>query len=343
MSVPIQYQSISGCTVGDKLEKELLFFLNETKGFHYFQSPAFFRACLLSKKLTPYYVLARVGEELVGVLLYFIQVQSTKPVLSFLSSRSIIWGGPVTKANDRETIEGLLQHYKASKPSTIYTQVRNLVDTSSYKDLFKALDYTYEEHLTILVDLNRPEDDLWKDVYSKRRNQIRRAQKEGCTVDRQTTIAGLRDCYPILEEVYTRAKLPLPALSHFEALLQFSDDQSGLCIFTVTWQDQIIACMLCLAFGEHLFDYYAGAYSAHYKKYPNDLLPWEVFIWARKHDFTLFDFGGAGKPGVPYGVRDYKKQFGGKLVSYGRYEKPHFPFLFQLIKKMFEFWQRYSR
>ncbi|WP_169921738.1 lipid II:glycine glycyltransferase FemX [Spirosoma rigui] len=293
--------------------------------------------------MTPYYSLARVGDELVGVLLYFIQVQSARPLLSFLSSRSIIWGGPVTKVPDCDIVEGLLHYYKSSKPSTIYTQVRNLVDTSSYRDVFRKFDYTYEEHLTILVDLTRSEDELWKGVYPKRRNQIRRARKEGCTVGRQTTVAALRACYSILEEVYSRAKLPLPALSHFEALLRFADDRSGLRVFTVTWQDQIIGCMLCLAYGDQLFDYYAGAYSAHYKKYPNDLLPWEVFMWARKHNFSLFDFGGAGKPGVPYGVRDYKKQFGGTLVSHGRYEKPHFPYLFRLFKKMFEFWQQYSR
>ncbi len=292
MSVPIQFQYVSGSTLEDALEKQILVFLNEIKGFQYFQSPAFFRACHLSKQVTPHYILARAANELVGVLLFVVQVQSTLPILSHLSSRSIIWGGPVSRAHDRQTMDGLLRHYKACKPLTIYTQVRNLVDTSNFSALFEANDYVYEDHLTILVDLNRSEDELWKDVYPKRKNQIRRSQKEGCTVRRETTIDALIDCYQILKEVYTRAKLPLPAFSHFEALLRYADEQSGLRVFTVIWQEQIIGCMLCLAYGDQLFDYYAGAYSAQYKKYPNDLLPWEVFNWARNNNFSTIRFWG---------------------------------------------------
>jgi lipid II:glycine glycyltransferase (peptidoglycan interpeptide bridge formation enzyme) len=45
-----------------------------------------------------------------------------------------------------------------------------------------------------------------------------------------------------------------------------------------------------------------------------------------------FDFMGAGNPNQPYGVRDYKEKFGGKLVEHGRYRKITKPFLFILGK-----------
>lgn len=40
---------------------------------------------------------------------------------------------------------------------------------------------------------------------------------------------------------------------------------------------------------------------------------------AKELGCTTFDFMGAGKPNKPYGVREFKKRFGGELVEYGRY------------------------
>jgi lipid II:glycine glycyltransferase (peptidoglycan interpeptide bridge formation enzyme) len=73
--------------------------------------------------------------------------------------------------------------------------------------------------------------------------------------------------------------------------------------------------------------------------HPNDLIPWDVFLWGKENGFTRFDFGGAGKPDVPYGVREYKKKFGGKMVSYGRYEKINKPNLMKIAKTGFQIMQ----
>ena len=338
MNEAYQYSKWTNLTA--EREGALSDFLTACPGFHYYQSPQFFNVCLASKKLTPYYIIATEKENVVGILLFFRQIQITIPPFSFLSSRTIIWGGPVAKNDAVDVVDGLLSFYNAHCPATIYTQVRNLADTDTYKNQFLTHGFQYEPHLNILLDLTRPDNERWQEVHTKRRNQIRRAEKEGCSVEQRNSIENLSACYSILQEVYHRAKLPLPDFSHFESLLNQSTTDAGLRIFTVNWEGKIIGCMLCLAHGGSLFDYYAGAYSQHYKKYPNDLLPWAVFSWAKKNGFGQFDFGGAGKPDVPYGVRDYKKQFGGKLVNYGRYEKVQYPTTFLLINKAYALWQR---
>ena len=45
--------------------------------------------------------------------------------------------------------------------------------------------------------------------------------------------------------------------------------------------------------------------------------------------YCLFDFGGAGKPNVPYGVRDHKLKFSENLVEFGRFEKIYHPLLYK--------------
>ncbi|GAB3544136.1 lipid II:glycine glycyltransferase FemX [Spirosoma fluminis] len=336
-----QYSTLTQLT--PELEAQISAFLETCPGFHYFQSPAFFNVCCSSKKLTPYYVIAWQNGAIVGVLLYFRQRQFVLPVADFLTSRILIWGGPVVRNHVPAVADGLLRHYQNTGPNVMYTQVRNLIDTAVFRDQFRRYGFRYEEHLTLIVDLNQSETTLWRDVSTKRRNQIRRAEKEGCIVEKQDSLSALKVSYAILKDGYERTKLPLPDFSHFEALHQQADAYSGLRVFTVSWQGEIIGCMLCLAHSHWLFDYYAGAYRQYYKKYPNDLLPWRVLLWAKENGFTQFDFGGAGKPGVPYGVREYKKQFGGLLVNHGRYERTTYPRLFALITNAFRLWQRLTR
>lgn len=324
-------------------EQAIYEFLQANEGFHYFQSPGYFKVCRVSKKLRPFYIIAKQAGRIVGVLLACQQRQISGPVVGFLTSRNIIIGGPVADNANRDVCKGLLQTYQCRGQKSLYTQIRNLHNTRASRAGFEENGFDYDDHLNILVDLSQSEEVLWKGVHTKRRNEIRRAGKEGCRVVRQTAPDALTHCYAILTEVYQRAKLPLPAFGHFKAMLDQSTETSGLRIFTALHDDKIIGCMLCIAWGHTLYDYYAGAYSRFYHKYPNDLLPWEVFQWGKANGFVWFDFGGAGKPNVPYGVRDYKKKFGGTLVNLGRYEQVHFPVLYRLATAGLILWQRLKR
>jgi serine/alanine adding enzyme len=306
----------------------------------YFQSRLFFEACRNSPGLVPCFWTACDEEgQLLGVMLAFRQVQYRLFPFSFLSSRLIVWGGPLIVNDNPDVLKKIFVSYESSRPRVIYTQIRNLTEQSLYRDIMAGLGFEYEDHLDIIVDLRKTEEQLWQEVHSKRRNEIRRAMAGGVSFVNQDDRQTLLRCYEILQEVYQRARLPLPKIDHFEALLDGSSNHGGLKLFVAQLDGKVIGCMLCLAYGDTLFDYYAGAYSAFYSRYPNDLIPWEVFKWGKLNGYARFVFGGAGKPGVPYGVRDYKKKFGGELVNYGRYEKIHYPFFYKLALKGLEAWK----
>ena len=96
-------------------------------------------------------------------------------------------------------------------------------------------------------------------------------------------------------------------------------------------------------FKDKIFDWYAGSKAEHYDKYPNDILPWEVLKYGHHAGYRIFDFGGAGKPGVQYGVRDYKLKFGGKVVNYGRLIYIHSPIKYFIAQKWFSFFLHFKR
>ena len=90
-------------------------------------------------------------------------------------------------------------------------------------------------------------------------------------------------------------------------------------VFVVEIEGTIIGTRVELCFKDLVYDWYAGADDNYKNHYPNDVLPYSILIWGKENGFKSFDFGGAGKPDVPYGVRDHKLKFGGQMVEYGRF------------------------
>jgi lipid II:glycine glycyltransferase (peptidoglycan interpeptide bridge formation enzyme) len=276
---------------------------------------------------------------LVGLLAAVIQ-KEYPGIFGSLTARSIIFGGPLIVNEDVEITELLVQHYnEIIKKRVIYSQVRNLWKQDSSIKTFKENGYKYEEHLNILVDLQKNEDELWKDVHSKRRNEIRRARKEGTIVQELKNEVEIKEAYNILKEVYGRARLPLHDRSMFKAAYDILLPQNMIKFFGAINDGKIIGTIVVLCYKDRIYDWYAGSYREFYGKYPNDLLPWGVFLWGKKNGFKVFDFGGAGKPGVPYGVRDYKLKFGGNIVNYGRYNKIHHPIIYIISSACFKLWK----
>ena len=297
-----------------------------------FQRPEMYEVYQNTKNYEPVFlVIVNNEDKISGTLLAVIQKEYSG-ILGNFTARSIIHGGPLIKDDDPAVLDFVLKEYdKIIKKKAIYSQFRNLWDWGDSKECFIKNGFEYEEHLNILIDLTKSEEQLWKEVHSKRRNEVRRATKEGAYFSIEHTEDSLKKCYGILQEVYSKAKLPIPDYNFFYNLYRMGSN-SKLLIFCAYYENEIIGCMLALSFKNTIYDFYAGSMRKFYNKYPNDLIPWEVFKWGRENNYKVFDFGGAGKPGVPYGVREYKKKFGGEFVNYGRYEKVHKHLLMEIGK-----------
>ena len=308
-----------------------------------FQTPEMYEVYENTKNYEPVF-LATVNEkdEILGTLLAVIQKEYSGFLGNF-TARSIIFGGPLIKDDNPKILDYILKEYnKVIRKKVIYSQFRNFWDWGDSKEIFVKNGFEYEAHLNILVALTKSEEQLWKEVNSKRRNEIRRAKKENTIFSVKNTVNDLHECYMILKSVYQRAKLPIPNFIFFENIFKNTDNNLGLKLFCAYYENEIIGCMLALSYKDTIYDFYAGSYNEFYNKYPNDLIPWEVFLWGKNNGYKIFDFGGAGKPNKPYGVRDYKKKFGGELVNFGRYEKVHKPFMYNLAKIGFNFWQKFK-
>jgi serine/alanine adding enzyme len=305
-----------------------------------FQTPEMFHLYKSAKYYEPIIVIC-VNEknEILGLVLSVIQ-KEYKGVLGRLSSRSIIFGAPLIKDNDIEVLNILLNGYdKIVKHKAVYTQIRNLWNTDSYRGIYDKHKYVYEEHLNILIDLTKSEDLLWKEVDPKRRRQINKTEGHGISVEILNEVDLIEKSYEILFDVYKRAKLPFPCSEYFKCANSILGSKGYLKYLGAFCENKLIGVVYVLCYNSKVYEWYIGCYADYMKIHPNGLIIWNAFVWGKNNHYKIYDFGGAGKPGKEYGVREFKKKFGGTTVNFGRYQKVHNRFLMLISVIGFKLWQ----
>jgi serine/alanine adding enzyme len=285
------------------------------------------------------------AEEFEGILVAEIQ-REYNGILGDFTARAIVMGGPLVRDQKPEIAKLLIQEFDSvCKRKVVFSQFRNLWSTDELKTTFLFFNYAFEEHLNFIFNLNIGEANLWKNLHPTRRKQINRGLKREIIplIQDELSQIDFDACLEILNLVYKDAKLPCPTKEYFENAYKVLSKSGYLKFAIVKFDHKIIGFRFFLSYSNMLYDWYAGSLSSHYDKYPNDILPWEVIKWGVTKKYNSFDFGGAGKPDVPYGVRDYKMKFGGELVNYGRFEKIHKPLIMEIAKIGFKVWKLFKR
>ena len=294
-----------------------------------FQTPEMFDVYMQTPGHEPHVIALEHDKQLVGVLLWV--VMREKGIKARFSARSIIQGAPLAKDDKPEYIVALLEAYeKMRDTSVIYSQVRNHFEMLTVNDTFQHCGYRFESHLNFIITLDN-EEAVWNRIGKGRIKQIKKAQKNGLYVDvyepGQITDELIVWGYDVIRSVYQRAGLPLTDLEQIRAV----NKQGILVMFAVRNADEeMLGCRFGLLYKNSIYGWYAGSYSQFYSLFPNDILIWETLRWGIQKGYKTFDYGGAGEPNKPYGVRAFKQQMGGELVNFGRYEKIHRPFMYKI-------------
>lgn len=144
-----------------------------------------------------------------------------------------------------------------------------------------------------------------------------------------TTKEQVRQYYALLRQHYkTKVRKPLFPYAFFESLVT---SQTGKLLLLYT-ADKLIGGMIQVELpGKVVYDYYACALDEAYKELSPSVLLYGITMQLAINDgVKVFDTMGAGKPDIPYGVRDFKLRFGGTLVQEGRFLLLHRPFLYKM-------------
>ena len=310
-------------------------FVQENPRGNIFQTYEFYEIYTKTKRTEPLLmaIVDKDGNITAGLLAY-IQHQKVKP-LKFLTSRAIIQGGPIFI--DKNAFDMLMKHYdEIVKKKALFTQIRNIYDVSEIKLVLEDCGYTYEPHLNFLINLKQSENELWYKISKSKRKCINRVINDVPV----TLVKDLSNVYPLLKETYKQVGLPLIDESHFIAAKEILG--KNLRVYQAKFKDKVIGCRLILLYKDYAYDWYAGASTKNLDLYTNDVIVWSILKDIREK-YSIFDFGGAGHPDKPYGVREFKRRFGGDLVNYGRYERIYRPKSLKIVKKGYDLYKRYKR
>lgn len=267
--------------------------------------------------------------------LVVVTLQKEKGIKRYFSRRAIVHGGVIFDDNLSDSIpveQLLLCISKVLKGKAIYCEIRNSFDYSKFRYLFEKHGWIYEPRLNVQLSLQgKSADEVFAGMKYNRRREIKMSFKEGAEVREAFNTDEVFSLYDILKELYkVRVRLPMPTFDYFKRLFESNIGK----VFVVIHEGKIIGGTFCVyAPGNSINTlYYAGLRNYNKRIFPTHLAVWGAIKFGLDNNLKMIDFMGAGKPGIPYGVRDYKLEFGGDLVEHGRFIKVLNPVLFKIGK-----------
>lgn len=267
-----------------------------------------------------------------------VQLFSGRGLAKYFTTRAIIIHGPVLYSETNgEEFGRALKLLKRTLPwYTLFIQFRNLSNDECLAHAFRKEGFRFYDRLNLCKRIS-PLEDAWNELSESKRRQIRQSRTNGLEMIRYPARSEVLAFYRILQSLYKRIVKPLPSVAFFMKFyeLSLSGEIKGF-ISLARFRGEIVGGIVCPYDNTgRVYEYYVAGMDkelAAFKVYPSVALTWEAMQRGSKLGCHVFDFMGLGVPAKPYGVRDFKLRFGGKVENPGRWNKIHNPVLYFLTE-----------
>jgi lipid II:glycine glycyltransferase (peptidoglycan interpeptide bridge formation enzyme) len=191
---------------------------------------------------------------------------------------------------------------------------------------------------TVTLDISEDLDTVLASLNQKGRHAIRRAERDGVTVQRvQATEENCRAMYQLLAET-AAGSFGIRSYNYYKTFWQRYEQVGQGQLFFATFKDKTVAGAYALVLGTKS-TYKDGASVRERTAYgASHLLQWEVIQWAKENGSLSHDFCGAppsdqiNNPDHPhYGIGRFKTSFNKEVTDYvGAYDLAVNPFVYRL-------------
>ena len=313
-------------------------FLETVPGSSIYQSPGLMQVYANTDGYRPG-VVAVEGSRGIRALLAFVLVSYAGRRLPKFATRSLIVGGPLGEASEFSKL--LAAHESLAIHQAVQSQIRNLSPPAD-RAVFEASGYEWQDHMNYMIDLTEGESTLLDRMSKSRRKSIAGAERSGI----QLLESGSPDViavYRLLQETYSRVKVPLAPRKLFETALSPLVPRGQLWWFIAVVGGSSCAVRLVLRWQNTLYDWYAGSSELGRTHHADEWLVWQVLKRGVEEGCTLFDFGGGGPPEKAYGPAEFKRRFGGQATNPGRFEKAYCPIALKAVRSAYSLARKISR
>jgi CelD/BcsL family acetyltransferase involved in cellulose biosynthesis len=135
----------------------------------------------------------------------------------------------------------------------------------------------------------------------------------------------------------------MPPKSLFASILNILHQRGFARLFGAELSGQLVGLGVFLTYKDAIYLWYNSHNRKHSSLGITEYTFWSTIEWAVKNGFKLFDFGGAGRRGEQYGVRDFKRTMGGHEVELGRLLCTHSRFKAAVSGAGYKIWRALQR
>jgi lipid II:glycine glycyltransferase (peptidoglycan interpeptide bridge formation enzyme) len=281
----------------------------------------------------------------VQALLLPVHVTLSNGLLHSLTTRSIAYGGVLCskdQVGEKALITLLNSYSETINRDAIFTDMRNLSDTSTIQPVLTQCGYMFEDHLDYLISLDGSTEEVLQRIGARTRKHIRKTLRKGKIIVEEMHDSNLLPVwYELVQKSYRAAWVPLADITLFEAAFKILQPKRMVQFWLARIDKTYIAASVELLYKDLMYGWYSGLDRKYAKEMPGEMLMWHILEWGTRNGYKTYDFGGAGKPDEEYGVRDFKAKFGGQLVNFGRNKRVHAPCLLTLSTIGYKIFRKY--
>ena len=279
------------------------------------------------QKWRPWRILIEVQNRVCGAMQIFERRTPLVPFSVMLSP------GGVAGSNDiaclKELASWLRSFLKERRGLLVRLEPEFAEDDEASKDLltsvgFRSLPRVWlplsEVPRTVMVlDLNRPEAEIFQGMRRNHRSHIQHALKGDVEFVAGRDPAQLEDLHRLLLNTSGRKNFAPPSLENLHHLRRTVLSEYDGAIWLARYQGKTVAGVLVAAFGNSCHCLWAGSDWSFRDLQVNEAVQWKAMQWAKHLGYRDYDLGGHCRDGVPeqddecYGIYNYKKKFGAEL------------------------------
>lgn len=193
------------------------------------------------------------------------------------------------------------------------------------RKLYIDCDFQVATSSTLVVDLRKDEEELWRGVRKEARTKVRKARTQGVEIieldgDEELLVQAHR----ILQETATRNRVACLTQAMMRQALQYHGSHGVLRAFIAFHEGKGVAYqnVTCFNRNAQLGGVAYSEYSRQERIYGNDLMQWHVMEAVRESGVEWLDYGGAAPdsqdPKVQ-GIYKFKAKWGGDLIRCDRF------------------------
>lgn len=262
-----------------------------------------------SMDASPGFMIVSEGKESIGGVVYL-----RKKVFGAVDSYEVR-GGPLCYPGKRSLVMGcIIKNFRRRKSSIYQLFVPSPLVNSDFKASFEAEGYHSLPFRTLIINLERPLDDVWRAFDRQARRGVSKAERFKIQVKVADKWQEWEQYYKIHVQHSKQKQYSTDPYNFFQEMFKLRNKNMSQ-LFIAIYGTKLIAGSLFLVFRENMVFLQNSSLNAFLKYSPNRLIQWKSMEWAKEHGVATYDFNGLPWEGTPYlrGIYEYKRQWDGEV------------------------------